>query len=105
MAPRVITVEHKVKQTHLYISTSFVLSFLQLWFQTSYISSNLWLSKYSFTSANDSGGANITSRRFAVSREVFLLGYGAFGVAQGKQLSLFFIVCMRYRSYCRNMYI
>ncbi|XP_069971268.1 multidrug resistance-associated protein 1 [Penaeus vannamei] len=56
--------------------------------QTSYISSNLWLSKYSFTSANDSGGANITSRRFAVSREVFLLGYGAFGVAQALFLFL-----------------
>ncbi|XP_037803863.1 canalicular multispecific organic anion transporter 2-like [Penaeus monodon] len=56
--------------------------------QTSNVSSNVWLSKYAFTSANDSGGANVTSSSFAVTREVFLLGYGAFGVAQALFLFL-----------------
>ncbi|XP_047482005.1 multidrug resistance-associated protein 1-like [Penaeus chinensis] len=56
--------------------------------QTSNVSSNVWLSKYSFTSANDLCGANVTSSSFAVTREMFLLGYGAFGVAQALFLFL-----------------
>ncbi|XP_042871644.1 ATP-binding cassette sub-family C member 3-like [Penaeus japonicus] len=56
--------------------------------QTSLVSSNVWLSKYSFSSAGESGDANTTTSNFVVTREVFLLGYGAFGVAQALFLFL-----------------